>query len=80
MDVLIEYELIGGPRDGSVVKSPHFLPVGYSFWIARGDKMMDQYKSWVSYRTQRVVLVFERTELIPDCECNGCEEGGREES
>lgn len=72
MDVLIAYELIGGPRDGGVIKSEHPLSVGCSFWIARNAKLMDQYTTWFNYRTHRVVLVFERTELIPDCERNGC--------
>jgi hypothetical protein len=71
MNVQFQYELIGGPRDGGAVNCEYLLSVGHSFWIARDDRLMDLYKSWWNCRTQRVVLVFERTELIPDCECNG---------
>lgn len=71
MTVYFQHELIGGPRDGGAVNCEHPLSVGCSFWIARDDKLMDLYRAWFNYRTHRVVLVFERTELIPDCECNG---------
>lgn len=72
MNVHFQYEVIGGPRDGGAIHSEHLLSAGHHVWVPRGERLIDLYRAWWSCRLQRIVLVFDRTEVRPENEVNGC--------
>lgn len=65
MDVQFPYDVIGGPRDGGVLMFDTVVFAGNYVAHGRGNKI-DLYRAWFNCRTQRVALVFERTEIRVD--------------